>query len=363
MDRDPESAIEHARQALAVSPSYIDALNWSMIALFDLGHYEDAIAAQELMIDLDPLTIIGRANYAKWLSDTGRIEEAHDLADELIGQSPWIGYRQHSMTSLFYEGRIAKGLSWALEWDREEGGDTGNASLAFAFVGEYDEARRLDDSGTFYLDAYEGRYDRILPEAQRTAQDELDNDFAVWAAAEFLYAAGRMNEALPLLERLLALVPYGRPISSPAHVISSSNEIMMRLAHARRRTGDEDAALVAAQIAKQDHAAIRIAGEMNQYQDRTEAMIAAFEEDPDRAIAALKSALQRGLRDPLFLDDPIFENTRDDPRFVALQDELDKILAAEHVEVLQLICFNNPVPDHWQPMPETCEGVIDQQTL
>jgi hypothetical protein len=24
---------------------------------------------------------------------------------------------------------------------------------------------------------------------------------------------------------------------------------------------------------------------------------------------------------------------------------------------LQLICFNNPVPDKWQPMPKTCEAV------
>ena len=35
------------------------------------------------------------------------------------------------------------------------------------------------------------------------------------------------------------------------------------------------------------------------------------------------------------------------------------ILAAEHDKVLQLICFNNPVPGDWQPMLEACEEVVE----
>jgi hypothetical protein len=35
----------------------------------------------------------------------------------------------------------------------------------------------------------------------------------------------------------------------------------------------------------------------------------------------------------------------------------------EHDKVLQLICFNNPTPDNWQPLPETCEGVAEQSKL
>ena len=92
-------------------------------------------------------------------------------------------------------------------------------------------------------------------------------------------------------------------------------------------------------------------------------MIAAFEHDPDRTITALKSAMQLGLRNPQFFDDLIFEDLWDEPRFVALQQEVDSILAAEHDKVLQLICFNNPVPGAWQPLPETCEGVVQQLEL
>ena len=103
------------------------------------------------------------------------------------------------------------------------------------------------------------------------------------------------------------------------------------------------------------------AGRKNHGQDRAEAMIAAFEHNPDGVIAALQSAIQRGLRDSQVFDDPIFEDLWDEPRFVALQQQLDAILAVEHDKVLQLICFNNPVPGEWQPMTETCEGVDNLQ--
>ncbi len=137
----------------------------------------------------------------------------------------------------------------------------------------------------------------------------------------------------------------------------------MQLALARRKAGDEDGAQAAARIANQDHAALGAAGAKDQWQYRTEAMFAAFEHNPDRVVAALKSAVQHGLRNLQYFDDFIFEDLWDEPRFVALQQELDTILAAEHDQVLQLICFNNPVPGDWQPLPETCEGVEEQLVL
>jgi hypothetical protein len=137
----------------------------------------------------------------------------------------------------------------------------------------------------------------------------------------------------------------------------SSNETMMRLALARRQAGNEDGA----EIARQDHAALGGAGAIDKFQYRTEAMIAAFENDPDRAIAALESVIQRGMRRRQFLDDLIFEGLWDDARFDGLRADLDEIVAAEHDKVLQLICFNNPTPDNWQPMPGTCEGVVENR--
>ncbi len=187
-------------------------------------------------------------------------------------------------------------------------------------------------------------------------QLDPENETVIAAAADVLYDAGRIDEALPLYEHLRDFQPEGRPITG-------FNDTMMRLALARRKAGDEDGAQAAAQIARQNHAALRAAGEKSQFQHRTEAMIAAFENDPDRVIAALKSAMQLGLRDQQVFGDPMFEDLWDEPRFVVLQQELDAILAAEHDKVLQMLCFNNPAPGGWQTMPETCEGVEEEHVL
>jgi len=354
IDGDPESAIEHARKALVSNPSYGDAINWLYTALLDLGRYEEAEVALKQMLVMDPLTLVGRVNYAGWLSWSGRVEEAHETANQLLAQDPVFGYFSHADTSLIYEGKIAESLSWAL---REP---AGNLYVLFAFVwaGEYDEARRIDESQTHWIDLAKGRFDEASRATQRHLLLDPDKNDIIVMAGYFSYIAGRIDEALPLFERALDLVPKGRPISEPW-----SPQSTMALALARRKAGDEGGAQAAAQIARQDHAAIRTAGGKHWVQDVVEAMIAAFDNNPEGVITALKSAIQHGLLMPSTFRDPIFEDLWDEPRFVALQQELDAILATEHGKVLQLICFNNPVPDNWQPLPETCEGVEEQSVL
>ena len=266
----------------------------------------------------------------------------------------------HASTAIFNEGKLAEGLSWGLKAHVEDPRRPMFFVVqGFILVGEYDEARRINESLTIWVDVAEGRFDEAIQATQKRMQLDPENEAVIGRAAYVLYVAGRIDEALPLYERLRDFVPEGRPVlTSPF-----GNSAMMRLALARRTAGDEGGAQAAAWIAKQDYAALGAAGAKNQFQHRTEAMFAAFENKPERVIAALNSAMQLGLRDPQFFDDLIFEDLWDEPRFVALQQELDTILAAEHDKVLQLICFNNPVPGGWQPMPETCEGVEEQLVL
>ncbi len=351
---DAESTIKHARQALASNPNYIDAMSWLRGALGRLGRIDEADALLKRMLRTDPLSVIGRLNYLGELRSRSRIEEAHELADQLLAQSLHVGYSAHTATALWSEGKIAESLSWALR------APAGNfyAMFAFTLVGEFDEARRIKHPQSYWVDVAEGRQDEAIRATQRGIQLHPDSKGAIGNAAEVLYFADRIDEALPLFERLLDFVPEGRPIAGWAPLVQT-----MYLAQARRKAGDEEGAQAAAQIVRQELAAGRAAGGKNWFQDFAEAMIAAFDNNPDRAIAALKSAIQRGLRILDFLDDPIFEDLWDEPRLVALKQELDAILAAEHDKVLQLICFNNPVPDDWQPLPETCEGVVEQRRL
>jgi len=343
-----DATIEYARKALASNPSYIDAMNWLYMALGELGRYGEADTTLKQILVVDPLSVVGRINYIGWLSSTGRIQEAHDMADLLLVQSPEFGYLAHADTSLIYEGKIGESLSWSLR------APAGNFYVIYAltWVGEYDEARRIDENQTHWVDLAERRFDKVIRATQKAMHLDPDNQEAVLMAADALYEAGRIDEALPLFERLLDFVPEGLPISQPFSDVQT-----LRLAQARRSAGDEEGAQDVVKIVRQDLAARRAAGRKNQEQDVETAMIAAFDNNPDGVITALKSALRLGLRNSQVFGDPILESMWNEPRFVALQQELKVILAAEHDKVLQLICFNNPAPGNWQPLPKTCKGV------
>ena len=348
---DPESAVIHARKALAVNPSYIDAMTWLRIGLQTVGRDEEAHAVLERMLVSDPLSIIARMHYAGWLQARGRIEEAHDIADRIGMQSPSAGYRLHASISYWAEGDLADAVYWGLKSSLHND----DLSSAFLCVGEFDEARRIARKA-MWIDVAEGRWDEAIQAAERQAAQNPTGGYLLADAAGVFYYARRFDEALPLYVRAFEFAPEGRPI------FVGGNYYAMQLAMARRIVGDEAGARAAADMVRRGLAE-REPNSVDMYGDYLEAMVAAFDHDADAAIAALRTAVEHGARWPLFFDDPVLEELQDDRRLVTLLEELETILAGEHEKILQLICFNNPVPDKWQPLPETCAGVVENQRL
>ncbi len=341
----PESAVTHARRALAVNPNYIDAMHWLAIALNAVGRNEESDAVYEQELVTDPLSIVARRTYAVRLMSRGRVRAAHDVADRMMTQSPSAGYSLHARIAFFGEGNLADSVSWGLRASRNDF----FAWNALLCVGEYDEARRIARYG-YWIDVAQARWSDAVEASQELLRQYPNSAQGNSEAAEVLYRAGRIDEALALYERALDLSPEGGPI------LAWGPYYMVQLAVARRKAGDEEGAQAAAGMIRglvAEHAA----AESDQEHDVGAAMLAAFDHDSAGAIEALRSALQHGLRSWLVLDDPVFEDLRDEPGFVVLRQELDAILAEEHDKVLELICFNNPVPIDWQPMPETCDGV------
>jgi tetratricopeptide (TPR) repeat protein len=227
---------------------------------------------------------------------------------------------------------------------------------SFNWVGEYDEARRISDSLSYLVDIAEGRIDDAIQSTQRKLELDPDNQDVIVIAADVLYFAGRLDEARPLYERLLDFLPEGRPINN-------TPDATIRMALSRRKAGDELAAQAAIDTVRQDLEKRHSLGFDNQFLRRADAMLAAYDNDPDTALAALNDALRLGLRDPLVFDEPVFDVIRNDSRFISLREELAGFLATEHRKMLQLICFNNPAPGAWQPLQKTCEGVEEQLVL
>ena len=89
------------------------------------------------------------------------------------------------------------------------------------------------------------------------------------------------------------------------------------------------------------------------------AALAAFDGERVAGLKAMRSALEHGWRDRLIFENPMIEPFQDDPAFIELEALLEAILAEERDRVLDLVCLNNPVPDDWRPLPETCVGFPD----
>ncbi len=357
---DPESAADHARKALSLNPSDIDAMNWLQVALRRLGRYGEAYAIVEQMLEKDPLSILVRSHYIDVLDLTGRLDESRKMADQLIAEglvAP--GIALHAKRLLVFEGDIDTGLKWGFRANT-----VGYVWAAFIMAGVYDEARRFLFEYDMWVDLAEGRWEEALETAEDNLRREPDNMETVLDAAEAYYITGRIADALPLYERLympaadapLTFNASSRgPYKEPVPVMR-----LMRLAYGRRLAGDEAGAQAAANLARRGHEILLDAGHKNHNRFRAEAMIAAFEGRKADAITALRSAIRYGMRGQLELTDPVFDVVRDEPGFMQVEEELEAILAAEHAQVLQFICFNNPVPNDWQPLPETCEGVVQQ---
>jgi len=352
---DPQSAVRHATKALQLNPNYADALNWLSLSLLKLGRFREAEDALMRMAAIDPMRPIAFHNHVGLLITSGRYDEARSQAEAYFGHVP----RSHEQAMAFWQGKIAEGIFWYLK------GLPGNfesdlleSVLSFTWIGEYAEARRIDAEMTYLPDVAAGRFMdaievakknlELYPEWERVTIADLGNT---------LYFAGNLEEALPLLQRFVELMPRGTWEYFEFHIAWSYSEMAMRLAHVSRSIGDEVGAQAAVQIVRQDLARLHALGLEFSWIYRARAMLAAHEHDTDRVVEALELVLRHGYRDPVFFRDPIFDTSRNDPRFIALRQKLDDLLALEREKTLQIICFDNPVPDEWQPLPETCQGV------
>lgn len=364
-EEDTESTIAHARRALELNPHYVDAMNWLQLAYTDTGRHEESDRVLKRMLVIDPLNIVALSNHGRRLARKGQFEDAHAVADKLFTQSKGHAYGLHTHTFLFLEGNIAEGLYWGLKVGEELGYAYAYVWQALLIVREDEEVRRLFDGAELFIAEMEGRWEEAIPASLEELEQSPDDPIVALSAAYDRYQAGRFEEALPLFEQFFESGPDGRLPDIPQRgpefervpVIQ-----LMRLAETRRRVGDEEGARAAAKIARRENAELRAAGMKTNNRDIAEAMLAAFDGDQEAAITALRAAVRNGMR-VSFLDERVFDDLQNSPEMIALAKELDAILEQEHAKVLQLICFQNPTPDAWRPLPETCAGVSEQSGL
>jgi TolB-like protein len=351
----PEASIADYQRALELNPSDAQALHHLYMAYTYVGRHLEAIQAQERLLELDPLFLVGRANRALTLAQLGQMDVARAMVDGLVEQNPtFIGLR--GIIAAVGQGELATALHWLLEshaLDPEEPYDGSYLSLIYGQLNLLPEALRL----TRHLHplAYYGM--TAWPELVAESEWRLGRDFpegrSKFYLANGLHLSGEVARAQALYEDMLAIWP-GYLI----HPVFVSRAPRARAAFGRRVTGDAEGANHLIAWLREDLAQQRLAGMTGGDYYRSAAMLAAMDGNEAEALRSLDQAISRGLRDRSIFSEPVFAALRDSPEFGKLESRLNAILARERAMALQLMCFENPVPQAWQPLPETCEGVV-----
>ena len=353
---DYPTAMKETALALELNPVYVDALNWRQISAGAFGDYAVSLEIQRRIVDVDPLSIIGRLNYSPTLA-LSDLAAGREMAHGLVEQNPWAGYTALGQIELW----PGKDLSGSLGWFMRAYGEDPHDELSnrylisiLALVGEYDEARRISDGNLYLVDIQQNQMESAIHTLEITHAGDPDNPAVTMDLADTLHLAGRFEESQSLYTRLQLLSPSGVIFDTK----DTSTRPTLRMAYAYKLAGDSAASAHAIEIHRTDFEKRRQIGLLYAADYVAEAMATAIEGNTAASFAAIRSAIDNGFRDDAFFREPSMQSLAQHPEFLALKADVTKLLAGEHAEVLQLICHDNPIPGIWQPLSETCQGVV-----
>ena len=350
------AALENSKKALALNPSYVDVINWRYIVFMHTGQWTEASATMDHILAVDPLSIVGRSNFAYLLARTGRIDEAEQVADDLEKLTSRASFAIRALISGEYLGELTHSNSWYLKslvLDPANSFSLHRLAINFAAIREFDEARRLTPNSHWRVNAAQQRWKESVAQARQRLLDDPGDSVARLNLANVLHMSGDLSAAQPIYEGLLVTI-------GGYAIIDTGNTSIMptaRMAYGRLAAGDSAGAEIILDLVRRDIRWRKEAGIYDSYMLRAAAMVAAMEGDREKVLTSLSAAIDAGLREDFMFREPAMAPYIEDPDFRALAARLDAILEEERRNTLQLICFNNPASEVWQPLPETCEGV------
>ena len=352
---DFEVAMEETAKALELNPVYVDAMNWRQISASNYGDYKTAREILQKMVEIDPLTIVGRLNYSGSLANED-LEAGRAMADGLIAQHAWAGYTARGAIEFFTGKDLSGSLYWMmLAYGEDPHDEFSNRFLmrVLSQVGEYDEARRISDGNLHIIDMQEGSFESAIYGLELAHAGDPENIAPLTDLADALYMAGRYADSQRYYQQARALSPIGIVFDT----LNSSTLSTVRMAFNYKQAGDLDSARHAIELHRKDMAKRADIGQIFYTDHLAEAMAQAIEGNEEGAFESIRGAVDEGFREPAFFREPAIQNLAGHPEFLAIKAEVQQLVDIEHAEVLQLICNDNPIPQIWQPMKQTCAGV------
>lgn len=351
-----ETAMASTRRALELNPVYVDALNWRQIASGSMGQYVEAQSTIEQILEIDPLSVIGRLNYVAGaiVSDPDR---ARRVAMSLVeGGNSWAGYAAMSFVEAVPSGDFSGSIEWALRaYQIEPRDEFVNQSIMsmLATLGEPEEALRISGKNHYLVYFTLGRYADAISDLE--ASIALDSENVVYRPnlADSLASAGRCEEAMVWYQGLVE----ESPIDMVFDTFNNTATSQVRMAQCLVQLGKDAEAKLAIERQSWNMEQRLEAKLVSGDEYYAQAMVEALLGEERAMVESLRAAVDLGFRRTALFDETFFKPFAATSEMQALQAEMQAMLDKERDETLVLICHKNPAFDTWQPRKETCEGV------
>jgi TolB-like protein/Flp pilus assembly protein TadD len=348
------AALGDFERALELNPVYVDAMNWSQIAASNYGEYAKSLEVMQRMLEVDPLSIVGRLNYAPTLAFFDR-EAAREMTTALAGQNAWAGYTARGNVESIPGGSLPEALGWYMRAYGADPHDEFTNRLIIrilAMVGEFEEARRISDANLFIVDLQQGKLESAIGDLQAAHQADPENYAPMTDLADALHLARRFDES----RRLYLRVQSFSPVKLILDTVDASTRPLVRLAYDYQLSGEAENSEAAIAVHRADLRKRMDVSTVGPADHVAEAMARAVEDDNAGVFESLRTAIDLGLRDRTVFGEPCFDSIAQHPEFLTLKSEVATRVEADHQSIVELICHNNPIPEMWQPLRETCES-------
>jgi tetratricopeptide (TPR) repeat protein len=349
------TAMTASARALELNPVYLDAMNWRQIAASNFGDYETTLSTIKRMLEVDPLTIVGRLNYSNVLAVTD-LEAGREMARSIMQQNPWASYTALGQVEFFAGDGLAASLGAFMQAYGEDPHDElSNRALIkiLAQANLFEEARRISDGNLQIVDIAEGHMESAIHSLELAHAGDPENYAPLTDLADALHLASRFEESQHYYAQLIETSPLDMVFDT----FYASTISTVRMAYAYTLAGDiaaGNAAIAKHRLDIQKRQKINFSF----FSDTiAEAMARSVEKDETGTFEFIRQAMEEGVRDDALFHEPSLQWLKDHPEFLALKAEMHQLVKLEQAKILQLICYNNPIPDIWQPLSATCAGV------
>jgi TolB-like protein/DNA-binding winged helix-turn-helix (wHTH) protein len=359
---DAEEALTHFRQAIRINPNYSLVYNGIGVLLGDhLGNYDEAFAAFQTALRLDPLLSPATGNYVHALIERNRLAEADRELEKLASISQRTYAFCHG-NRISLNGRWANAVLGNLDALRISPETTHSRNVLtrqFAILDLEKEALTISQNPLPVVFSLLGKHG----DAVVTAEARLAGDPIYLTARRHLglalAAAGDYVRARPILEEMWQRSGGRVTRRGPFQVPTAAALITIR-----RDAGEEESISELVVAIRENVRRSREAGItttlLDGYEsflfssvDYEEGLAAYLAGDHKMGLALIANAVEDGTFIPQ--SEAYLRLLYDDPAFAPIHATQEARQARERQKFLAIVCTDNPYAPVWQPAEVTCE--------